>query len=403
MTNSTLLCLVFLVASFSCSHGRFAFKLIYSPRPRHPSLQDYRGDVVADASNNGQFMVNISLGEPPVPQLLVMDSGSDLLWTQCLPCINCFKQFTPIFDPSKSSTYKTLPCTSPSCTVGSSEDKCDPNNNCEFDMTYADGSTANGVIATEKVTLTTSDEGMTSVLDVLIGCGHENQGIYGQTSGVLGLGPENVSLVRKLGSKFSYCIGNIRDPQYSYNQLILGNDAVLQGDNTPLDIYNGFYYLTMEGIRIGEKRLNIDRGAFERTASGEGGTVIDSGTTVSFLVEAAYEPLSAEVISLLQGKLERVNDPTFLCYKGDISRDLTGFPVVTFEFAGGAELGLDVLSLFIDNGSGEFCMAVQESRNDDQWNMIGVLAQQNYNVGYDLVGKQLTFQRIDCQLLELSI
>ncbi|GLT38387.1 hypothetical protein SLA2020_126430 [Shorea laevis] len=404
MANSTLLFLVFLVASFSSTHGRFAAKLIYSLRPRHPSLEDYRGGIVAEAGDAAQFMVNISLGEPPVPQLLTMDTGSNLMWVQCLPCINCFEQFPPFFDPFKSSTYNNLSCTSPNCLI-SPGGKCDPINNCKFYEQYLDGVTTAGAIATEKVSLTTSDEGTSSISDVVFGCGHDNRGYNGQPSGILGLGPVS-SLVSKLGSKFSYCIGSIKDPQYAYNQLILGDGAVLQGDNTPLEIYNSFYYLTMEGIRVGEKRLGIDPEVFKRTDTREGGVVIDSGSTITSLTQAAYEPLSAEVIGMLQGKLERVKDPdipTLLCYKGVISRDLMGFPVVTFEFAGGAELSLDVESLFQDNGPEEFCMAVNESVDGKNLNVIGVMAQQNYNVGYDLVGKQVTFQRIVCQLLEMSV
>ncbi|GKV20421.1 hypothetical protein SLEP1_g30549 [Rubroshorea leprosula] len=297
MANSIMLFPVPLVASFSSIDGaRFTVNLINSPMPWHQSLQGYRGDVVVDTSNFAQFMVNISLGEPPVPQLLTMN------------------------------------------TVVSSDNKCDSNNNCKFYVGYTDGSTAKGVIATEKVTLTTSDEGMVSILDVVVGCGHDNHETFEQTSGILGLGPESISLAR----------------QHRWRVVWL---------------------LTLGPPSRCSMRL------------------------------AAYEALSTEVTSLLQGKLERVNHPTYLCYKGDVSRDLTGSPVVTFEFAGGVELGFDVQSLFLRNGSGEFCITVKKSPPGyKNKNMIGVTAQQNYNVGYhDLVGKKVTFQRIDCQLLEMSI
>ncbi|GLT70895.1 hypothetical protein SLA2020_429470 [Shorea laevis] len=59
---------------------------------------DIRSGLIADM-HQVFFMANISIGEPPVPQLLIMDTGSNLLWTQCLPCTNntCFPQTLPVF------------------------------------------------------------------------------------------------------------------------------------------------------------------------------------------------------------------------------------------------------------------------------------------------------------------
>ncbi|KAJ7955826.1 Aspartic proteinase CDR1-like [Quillaja saponaria] len=362
---------------------------------------DIRAGIIAEATGT-QFMVNISIGDPPKPQLLTMDTGSNLFWIQCLPCIKCFEQKYPIFDPSNSSTYTNLPCTSPSCTV-SSRDKCDPSYNCKFSFKYLDGTAVSGIMGTERLKFETSDEGIISVSNVVFGCAHDNDGYSGETSGILGLGPSSISLVTQIGFKFSYCIGNIKDPKYSHNNLILGDGAKLEGDSTPLEVFNELYYLTLEGISVGEKRLEIDPNIFKREASGKGGVVIDSGTTVSFLAEAGYVPLSNEVQSLLNGKLERVQDPAnpALCYKGIIDRDLTGFPVVTFHFAGGAELALDINSMFEENGEDEFCMAIHQS-GLDELSVIGIMAQQSYNIGYDLGGNKIFFQRIDCELLELA-
>ncbi|XP_038695455.1 aspartic proteinase CDR1-like [Tripterygium wilfordii] len=364
------------------------------------SDDDARAGLVAD-ENGVQFMANFSIGMPPVPQLLTMDTGSDLLWVQCKPCTKCFEQSSPVFDPSKSSTYANLPCNSPSCSISSS-DKCDPLNNCKFSLGYLDGTKVAGIMGTEKLTFETNDEGETTINDVVFGCGHDNDVNNGQPSGVLGLGPDSISLVSKLGSKFSYCVGSIRDPKYSFNQLNLGDGVIIEGDSTPLELFHTLYYVTLEGISVAENMLKIDPRVFKRTYYGNGGVVIDSGSTVTFLATLAYDSLSDQVKSLLDGKLERVTDtgdPKTLCYKGDIERDLSGFPVVTFHFAGGAELGLDIGSLFVKNDAGGFCMAVRESDHNGL-NVIGIMAQQSYNIAFDLIGKTVSFQRIDCELLE---
>ncbi|XP_007212112.2 probable aspartic protease At2g35615 [Prunus persica] len=142
---------------------------------------DTRAGLVGE-DNGAQFMASFSIGEPPVPQLLTVDTGSNLLWVQCLPCTKCFEQATPLFDPSKSSTYTTLQCNSPYCTISPS-DKCDPSNNCKFSHKYLDGTDVAGLLGTEKFTLDTSDEGISPVANVVFGCADDNDGYNGQPSG----------------------------------------------------------------------------------------------------------------------------------------------------------------------------------------------------------------------------
>lgn len=366
------------------------------------TINDIRTDLIPTDTGR-EFMVNLSIGDPPAPQLLTMDTGSSLLWLQCLPCTKCFEQFNPYFDPSKSSTYANIPCDSPSCTVLPPNERCDAVNDCKYSLRYLDGTTSSGNVASEKLTFLTSDEGTTTTSDVIFGCGHDSVSNfrYDQRSGFLGLGPGDTSLVTKLGSKFSYCLGNIDDVAYPYNQLILGDGAKIEGNPTPLDVFNSYYYLTLEGISVGDKRLNIDPQVFQRKPSGSGGVIIDSGSTITFLADGAYVPLSNEIQNLL-AKFERITNPdypTWLCYKGVISQDLKEFPAITFHFAGGADLVLDILSTFRMAGSNAYCLAIRSS-SPDEINLIGVRAQQGYNVAHDLVEKKIYFHRIDCQLLE---
>ncbi|RWR81116.1 aspartic proteinase CDR1 [Cinnamomum micranthum f. kanehirae] len=57
--------------------------------------------------NSGSYLMTLSLGTPLVKFLTIADTVSDLIWTQSSPCESCFfEQDTPLFDPSKSSTYK---------------------------------------------------------------------------------------------------------------------------------------------------------------------------------------------------------------------------------------------------------------------------------------------------------
>ncbi|KAE9466901.1 hypothetical protein C3L33_01187, partial [Rhododendron williamsianum] len=57
---------------------------------------------------SGEYLMKISIGTPRFQVLVIADTGSDLTWTQCKPCKNCYKQKAPLFDPKQSSTYRAL-------------------------------------------------------------------------------------------------------------------------------------------------------------------------------------------------------------------------------------------------------------------------------------------------------
>ena len=78
------------------------------------------GSLIGSAN----YVVVVGLGTPKRDLSLVFDTGSDLTWTQCEPCAgSCYKQQDAIFDPSKSSSYTNITCTSSLCTQLTSDGK----------------------------------------------------------------------------------------------------------------------------------------------------------------------------------------------------------------------------------------------------------------------------------------
>ncbi|KAL5774974.1 hypothetical protein ACOSP7_012531 [Xanthoceras sorbifolium] len=346
------------------------------------------------------FYVNFSIGEPPVPQLAIMDTGSDLIWVNCNPvCRNCGK----VFDPSKSSTFAKTPCNYTFCL------SCSPTNECNYSVKYVKGTDSEGIIATEQFSFETLGEGRIAINSVVFGCGINNGEFIDKSTGIFGLSiseRENFSILKLLGSRFSYCVGNIVDHEYKFNRLVLG-EAVIEGYSTPLEIIDGEYYLILEGISIGEKRLEIDSEIFKKT-SNDNGVFIDTGTTYTWLTPNAYQVVKREIEHLSKGLLTRFPYPWapdgYLCYFGEVSRDVEGFPVMTFHFAEGADLVLDAYGMFLQVQSQVFCLAIVPSSIADDGikdrSLIGMVAQQNYNVAFDLGTSRLYFQRIDCELLD---
>ncbi|CAN1328483.1 Probable aspartic protease At2g35615 [Linum perenne] len=351
------------------------------------------------------FYVNFSIGQPPVPQIAIMDTGSDVTWVKCLPCNPCKTiPGATLFDPLKSKTYRPRPCTQ-SC---SNCTGLRPRRYCLYDIYYAGGDQSEGIYATDQLTFRTADDGLVTIPYIQFGCTSlltgPSAGDDKILNGILGLGangrtPSDEPLITKLGSKFSYCIGSVLDRSYLYNHLTISDDADLLGFSTPFySNKNGDYFVHLTNISLGDSTLNISDEVFRKMS--KEGIMVDSGTEVMFLHEEAFEVVKAEVKKLGSSNLTETRSKSGLelCYKGLVNVDARDqFPNMDLQFKDGADLLIDNTGMFIQVDDNTFCLAVIRTKGVS---IIGVMAQQGYNVGYDLKGSRIYFQDLDCQILE---
>lgn len=357
-------------------------------------------------TNRGEYLMELSIGTPPFPILAIADTGSDLIWTQCLPCNDCYDQTAPLFDPSKSTTYKNAPCGSSICT--SLDGTCDDDSICEYSVSYGDRSHTSGYIATDTLTLKAA-AGFSSSKTIgrpislpktIIGCGHDNGGTFSEKgSGIVGLGGSKESLISQLDSfidgKFSYCLVPISS---NHNSSILnfGSNAFVSGSgavSTPLlskQESPSFYYLALQAISVGDTRLSFST-INSSTSDNSGNIIIDSGTTLTLLPQDFYSRLEKSMSD--QVKSERVDDPTQslnLCYKSQ------GFeaPDVTVHF-NGADVKLKTLNTFVEVADGVLCFAFAASPS---LSIYGNLSQMDFLVGYDRHNNTVTFKPTDCTM-----
>ncbi|CAN1809538.1 Aspartic proteinase CDR1 [Linum perenne] len=328
-----------------------AQRIVEASRGRHDYLSLLFSDDVRPqtklipGSNILAFFLNISLGDPPLPQLVLMDTGSDFLWVKCKPCnVEC--KHGPgdpeIYDPAKSKTSYELPCR-----VG-----------CDACTDYVDGRVSEGTYVTEKLTFQTSnnDRSKVSVPNILFGCstyttvrGHKVMDKH--FSGIIGLGPVRdptaelgyPSLVSDLGNKFSYCTGRLSDRYYPYNQISFGGKSHLIGLSTPFNVDTGYYFVNLVNISLGGQ---------------------------------LYE----------------------LCYKGSMDIHAYGFPELGYHFQDGAELLVNRIGLFVQVYDDIFCFVLQRTTDYD-FSVIGMTAQQGHNIGFDIQNKRIYFQDIHCSHL----
>ncbi|KAI8569293.1 hypothetical protein RHMOL_Rhmol02G0267800 [Rhododendron molle] len=382
------------------SHRLQMFNEMVLTAKKHPKLRTtvYFGE--------GEYVMNFSIGTPPKSYYGTMDTGSDLIWTQCQPCLECFSQPDPVFDPKKSSSFSNVSCSNNLCHELKSQ--CSAYDGCVYYYSYGDGAFTAGYLATETFTFKKvsvhvkknkkKKKKKVSVPNVAFGCGIFQ---FGPESGdgLVGLGRGPLSLVSQLGEPtFSYCLTDLNGTRPS--TLLIGSHASVNGEikTTPL-IQNPFiptlYHLSLEGITIGSTRLPVNKTTFALNADGSGGLIIDSGTPITRLAESAYTLVKEEFIS--QVKLPQVdagNSTDFdLCFKlpSDPS-DRVKIPPLVFHFTD-ADLDLPTKNYMLSD-SGIMCLVMLGS--GDTSSIFGSLQQQNILVVYDLYKETLSFMPTEC-------
>ncbi|MCD9638917.1 hypothetical protein HAX54_023090 [Datura stramonium] len=339
--SSTLL-IAFSLAIVEAKSGGFSIELIHASSKRFP----------ASLSTNlvphplGAYMINFSIGTPPSFQLAVADSGSSINWVQCQPCVQCYSQDLPVFNPLNSSTYKALPCDSDRCFQNSCQ-----GSQCTYSTSYVDQSYSFGDVATEKFTFYSARGEELSFPSIVFGCAHRSKTITHntRTSGIMGLAFSPVSLISQIsppfGLKFSYCFVPLTQldlpSTLTFGQNVWGTGSLF----TPILVkpHIDYYFLTLLGISVGETKLDLvvnSSAIFQ-----EGNIAIDSGATLTALPTIFYYQLKAVIKQAI--KIEPLVDDnsTTLCYKDLEAVDV---PPVTVHFIA-ADLSLSIDNLIFPN------------------------------------------------------
>lgn len=361
-------------------------------------------------AGNGEFLMDLAIGTPALSYAAIVDTGSDLVWTQCKPCVDCFKQSTPVFDPSSSSTYAALPCSSSLCADLPTSTCTSSSKQCGYTYTYGDASYTQGVLATETFTLG-KDKGKEKLPGVAFGCGDTNEGDgFTQGAGLVGLGRGPLSLVSQLGlDKFSYCLTSLDDGD-GKSPLLLGSAAAAISESaatapaqsTPL-VKNpsqpSFYYVSLAAVTVGTTKITLPAAAFAIQDDGTGGVIVDSGTSITYLEVRGYKSVRKAFVA--QMSLPEVDGSEIgldLCFRAPAKGvDQVQVPKLVLHFDGGADLDLPAENyMVLDSASGALCLTVMPSRG---LSIIGNFQQQNFQFVYDVAGDTLSFAPVQCNKL----
>ncbi|VAH70723.1 unnamed protein product [Triticum turgidum subsp. durum] len=372
-------------------------------RSRLRALSGYDATSPRLHSVQVEYLMELAIGKPPVPFVALADTGSDLTWTQCQPCKLCFPQDTPVYDPSASSTFSPLPCSSATCLPIWSRN-CTPSSLCRYRYAYGDGAYSAGILGTETLTLGSSSAPV-SVGGVAFGCGTENGGDSLNSTGTVGLGRGTLSLMAQLGvGKFSYCLTDFFNSTLD-SPFLLGTLAELAPglgvvQSTPLmqsPQNPSRYFVSLQGISLGDVRLPIPNGTFDLSTDGTGGMIVDSGTTFTILAESGFREVVDHVAQVLGQPPVNASSLESPCFPAPAGEPF--LPDLVLHFAGGADMRLhrdNYMSYNQEDSS--LCLNIAGTTHEST-SVLGNFQQQNIQMLFDMTVGQLSFRPTDCSML----
>ncbi|KAI3420499.1 Peptidase A1 domain-containing protein [Psidium guajava] len=397
-------------------------QLIARDRARHGRmLQSSTGvvDFPVEGTFNpfvvGLYYTKVQLGNPAKDYYVQIDTGSDVLWVSCSSCSGCpGKSGLPIqlnsFDPSSSKTASMISCSDKLCVQGvqSSDSGCSSQkNSCSFSFQYGDGSGASGYYVSDQFHFDTvfgGSQAANSSASVVFGCGTAVSGELTKTdravAGIFGFGQQSMSVISQLASQgvtpkvFSHCLSGAGN---GGGILVLGEIVEPNIVYSPLVPSQPHYNLNLLSISVGGQQLAIDSSVFSTSSSQ--GTIIDSGTTLAYLAEGAYDHFVtaiADAVSQTAQTYPAQGNNCFLI----TSSVADAFPQVSLNFEGGASMVLSAEEYMLQQQSGGtevWCIGFSKVQGQDI-TILGDLVLQNKIVVYDLAGQRIGWANYDCSL-----
>ncbi|KAK8519884.1 hypothetical protein V6N12_003851 [Hibiscus sabdariffa] len=363
-----------------------------------------RFPVVRDAF---WYAVEFTIGSQQHRVKLLLDTGSGLTWTQCLPCQNCFPQRLPIFNPRSSTSYALLSCDHPLCQGTDSPFECEDGRVCVYNARYAGGSFTGGLASVETFHFPAGQHRMGSYPDIIYGCSHASHAIFFQNtdvSGIFGLSKAPESFITQFSaSRFSYCFAPF-DNALPHPLILKFRDDVPRLPpplvRTTLFVQvpgDTHFHLELLDISVAQHRIGFPADTFQVRPDRTGGCIIDSGALIT-VIDANTPGVNAyvEVMRVFEayyGSKGLVRIPPRqdleLCYQ--LPPTYKDFATLTFHFNGAdyTVAGKFVNIFFPDS----FCVAILDSNFAT---MLGAWQQQNKRIIHDLGMGALQFSDEIC-------
>ncbi|KAJ8558430.1 hypothetical protein K7X08_005196 [Anisodus acutangulus] len=251
--------------------------------------------------------------------------------------------------------------------------------------------------------------------DFLVGCSLFSSQ---QPAGIAGFGRGLSSVPSQLrAKKLSYCLVShkfddtpkssmlILDTVYeksknlSYTPLL--KNPVVAGRNALCE----YYYVGLRQITVGRQKVKVPYHYLTPNSKGNGGTIVDSGTTFTFLSHGIFEPVMNAFVQQVKGfsrseKNERLINlrPCF-----NVSGHKTvSLPQLKFHFKGGLEMALPLANYFSIVGENDVICLTMVTDSGLKLStgpsiILGNFQMQNFFVEFNLKNEKFGFKHQVCK------
>eukprot|EP00850_Spirogloea_muscicola_P019153 SM000184S03786 [mRNA] locus=s184:285514:289739:- [translate_table: standard] len=375
-----------------------------------------------------QYYTDVYLGTPAQHMQLIIDTGSDLVWSQCEPCFQCYNQSLPPFDPHKSSTYSNVTCGQDTChyfhlhvdfdiseyegyeTVDCFDSSYSyymdysamTNKNCGYQYSYGDGTTTYGHLATDVVHVVTKDGQSMRTWPLHFGCSGATTSAPGEfvfVGGILGFGPSFKSfsgqMTKHFGGAFTTCLTSRETALTNVGVLEFGSTLPPGITYAPLgfdDYSHDHWEVNVLNCSLGTIHLPIPSVAWIPT-------ILDTGSLFSIVSPQVHQ----EIVAALQvsGDLFtsplRSDDTGMVCYhiqtKSAADLDIL-FPPLEFDLGCDAPFLSTGQQYVVRKNSSTVCLSFILSV--DGFNILGSLHQQNRLMIWDEPNNRIGWSTADC-------
>ncbi|XP_022747741.1 aspartic proteinase-like protein 2 isoform X4 [Durio zibethinus] len=325
----------------------------------------------------GLYFTKVKLGSPPREFNVQIDTGSDILWVTCSSCIDCPQSSElgiqlSLFDTASSSSARLVSCSDPLCfsEFQTTATQCSQTNQCSYSFKYGDESGTSGYYVSDML-----------YFDAVFG-----QSLIANSSALIVFGCstyQSGDLTTTDGSGGGIMVlGEIMEPSIVYSPLVPSQPH---------------YNLMLQSIAVNGQLLQIDPAVF--VTSSNRGTIVDSGTTLAYLVQEAYDPFVSAITAIVSSSVTPIISKENQCYLVPTSVNEI-FPTVSLNFAADASMVLKpedylILSGFYD-GATMWCIGFQKVPGGIT--ILGDLVLKDKIFVYDLARQRIGWANYDCSL-----
>ena len=267
-------------------------------------------EVKGDSNYLNYYYTTLYLGKDKMPQVYILDTGSSITASPCDECTSCGNHLNPKY--KLENTSKIIPCNNERCELVSNV-RC-INNNCSFQVSYAEGSKLSGFYINEDVYFETIDNinNITNIsYNIPIGCTTKETHLFRTqlADGIMGLNNNDKSFVSMLykskviqNNIFSLCFSH-EGGYFSIGQITTLHH--LSKNISYVDILNknyGNYFIKLNYIKIGNTTVEYNGKAF-----------IDSGTTLTYFPINQFQQIMKGFLKICEqnkkcGNLRRIKE-----------------------------------------------------------------------------------------------